>query len=179
MRTRDQTHLPRTSQPAWLCFPETRPRCVCEASPGVETSSTLAHAAESKWPRPRSPEGSSRWKSLKIHLSGPTLPPVDFLSSGKPCTLPGPSSVSTKPALSKDLARRPLSHAHRTALGPFGTQRCLVWGVSRAGRAAQAGQRGLQVKVSKVQPSASGHECGAGWLSERASHSGGLRDRHH
>lgn len=95
----------------------------------------------------------SRWKSLKIHLSGPTLPPVDFLSSGKPVNLSGLSSTSEKPALSKELACLLLSHTHRTVGGPFSAQRCLVWGVSRAGRAGPPGSRDLQVKVFKQQPS--------------------------
>lgn len=105
---------------ASLALLETRP-CynVCEARPGMETSSILAHGAESKWPRPCSfKRGPSRWKSLKTHLSGLTLPPVDFLSSGNPVNLSDPSSVSEKQALSTEPTCLLHSHTHRTG-GPF------------------------------------------------------------
>ena len=65
----------------------------------------------------------------KTHLSGLTLPPVDFLSSGNPVNLSDPSSVSEKQALSTELACLLHSHTHRT-VGPFNAQ-----GSVRAGRA--------------------------------------------
>lgn len=129
MQTRDQAHLPRTSQPAWLCLPETRP-CynVCEARPGMETSSILAHVTESKWLRPCSPKRDpSRWKSLKTHLSGLTPPPVDFLSSGKPFNLSDLSSVSEKQALSKEQACLLHLHTHDYGGGFQCTEKCQGW----------------------------------------------------
>ena len=159
MQTRDQAHLPRTSQPAWLCFPETR-RCfsVCEARPGMETSSILAHVAESKWLRPCSPKRDpSRWKSLKTHLSGLTPPPVDFLSSGKPFNLFDLSSVSEKQALSRELACLLRLHTHRTMVGLSMHRE-----VSGPGRLDQAGQQGTSKSSCwNSSPWCFRHECGA------------------
>lgn len=143
---------------ASLALLETRP-CynVCEARPGMETSSILAHGAESKWPRPCSfKRGPSRWKSLKTHLSGLTLPPVDFLSSGNPVNLSDPSSVSAKQALSTEPTCLLHSHTHRTG-GPSTHRE-----VSGPGGLGQAGQQGTSKSSCwNSSPRCFGHECGA------------------